>query len=73
MKIVAWNIRGAHRLNFLSQVKKLSKKFAPSILFLSKTKVNASRSLDILPKLQCDSLYHAGFMEPLCPTYRERM
>ena len=36
----------------MSQVKKLSRKFSPNILFLSKTKVIAYRSLEILPKLQ---------------------
>ena len=51
MKIVAWNVRP----DFLSQVKKPVKKFDPSILFLSKTKINASRSLDIWSKLHFDS------------------
>ena len=55
MKIVAWNIRGAGRLDFLSQVKKLGRKFDHSILFLSETKVTACRSLEILPKLHFDS------------------
>ena len=59
---MAWSIRGASRPDFLSQVKKLSRKFAPSILFLSKKKVNVSRSLDILPKLQFDSF---DFVNPI--------
>ena len=66
MKIVAWNIKGTRRADFLSQVKKLSRKFTPSIFFsfLSETKVNASRSLNVLPKLQFDSfnfVNHIGF------------
>ena len=62
MKIVAWNIRGVGRPDFLSQVKKLSRKFAPNILFLSETKVNASRSLNILSKLQFGSF---NFVNPI--------
>ena len=62
MKIVAWNIRRVGCPDFLSQVKKLSRKFAQSILFLSETKVNASRSLNILPKLQFDNF---DFVNPI--------
>ena len=39
MKIVAWNIRGIGQSDFLSQVKKLVKKFEPNILFLLKKKL----------------------------------
>ena len=56
MKIVVWNIRGAGHPDFLSQVPKLSRKFSPSILFLFETRVDASRSLDIFPKLQALTL-----------------
>ena len=62
MKIVAWNIKGVGRLDFLSQVKKLSRNFVTSILFISETKVNASRSLDILLKLEFDSF---DFVNPI--------
>ena len=54
MNIVAWDIRGAGCPGFLSQVKKLVKKLEHNILFLSGTKINANRSLEILPKLQFD-------------------
>ena len=69
MRIVAWNIRGAGRPDFLSQVKKLPSKFDPSILFLSKTKVNANKSLDIYPELQFDCfdfVNSIGFSRGLC-------
>ena len=62
MKIVVWNIGRVDRLDFLSQVKKLSSKFNPSILFLSQTKVNAGRSMDILPKVHFDSFYFVNLM-----------
>ena len=47
MKIVARNMREASHLDFLTQVKKLSRKFVHNILFLSEIKFNATRSLDI--------------------------
>ena len=56
MKIMAWKIKGVGRLDFLPEVKKLSRMFDPSILFLSKTKVNASRSIDILLKINLIAL-----------------
>ena len=62
MKIVAWNIRGIGQSDFLSQVKKLVKKFEPNILFLLKKKINVGRSFDILPKLQFECF---DFVNPL--------
>ena len=62
MKIVVWKIRGAGRPDFVSQVKKLSRKFSPDILFLSETKVNANRSLDILPELQFECFEYVNLV-----------
>ena len=62
MKIVVWNIRGAGHPDFVSQVKKLSRKFSPDILFLSETKVNANRSLDILPELQFECFEYVNLV-----------
>ena len=39
-------------LFFVSQIKKLLKNVAADILFLCETKVNANRSMNVLPKFQ---------------------
>ena len=48
MKVIAWNVRGDGHPNFVSQVRKLSRKIAPDIMFLYETKVSANRSMIII-------------------------
>ena len=56
MKIVAWNVRGPTHPNFVSQIRKVLKNVALDILFLSKTKINANKTLNIFPKLSIQLL-----------------
>ena len=51
MKVVAWNVRGVERPLFVSQVRKLVNNTTHDILFLSKTRINANRTMNILPKI----------------------
>ena len=65
MKVVAWNVRGAGLPLFVSQVRKLVKNTTPDILFLFETRINANRTMNILPKLpfECyDIVDPVGFL-----------
>ena len=62
MKVIAWNVRGTRHTFFVSQIRKLLKSVAPDILFLSETKVNANRSMNILPKLR---FKYYEFIDPI--------
>ena len=65
MKVVAWNVIGVGHPFFVSQIRKHLKIVALDILFLceTKVKVNANRSMNILPKHQFnwnDVIYPIG-------------
>ena len=55
MKIVAWNIRGPVTVILYLKSGRF-KKMSLDILFLSETKINANKTLNIFPKLSIQLL-----------------